>query len=139
MELSDINNIIPMYIDYFNNIKGDEWTEKIVYKRIHQFMTTEDSYSLIMEEGEKIIAFLVGYFEHFDDGFTYNLIEILVNSQYQDKGYGTILMNELEKRVKEEGCILIYLDAYKDEQHEHFYTKLGYEDATTFSPKVKLL
>ncbi len=36
LEESDINRIIPLYIDYYNNEEDGAWTPATVYKRIHQ-------------------------------------------------------------------------------------------------------
>ena len=32
----DIKNVIPLYINYYNNHEDGEWTEESTYKRIHQ-------------------------------------------------------------------------------------------------------
>ena len=36
MKESDINIIIPIYLDYYNNQEDGEWTSETAYKRIHQ-------------------------------------------------------------------------------------------------------
>lgn len=43
----------------------------------------------------------------------------------QNKGYGSILLKELEKRVKEKGAAGIELQAVKDEMHGKYYGKLS--------------
>ena len=47
MKVKDINNILDLYIDYYNNIEGSNWIKQTAYKRIHQVLTMEDSYCLI--------------------------------------------------------------------------------------------
>ena len=49
-----------------------------------------------------------------------------VKEQYRKEGYGSILLNEVEKIAKEKGCNLIHLDTF-DFQAKDFYLKHGYE------------
>lgn len=138
MKEEDIEAVIPFYIEYYNN-DDSEWTEQTTYKRIHQVLTREDSYCLAVMERDTAIGFVMGYFEQFDDGFIYDLVEIVIASEYQNKGIGTELMKELENRVREKGALNIRLDAVNDEFHEHFYGKLGYKNVSNFVSKTKPL
>lgn len=98
----------------------------------------EDSYSLLMKDDQgAIIGFAMGYFKQYDDIVGYTLEEILISSNNQNKGFGTILLKELENRVKEKGASCIELQAVKDELHERYYSKASYEDADNFILKVK--
>ena len=49
-----------------------------------------------------------------------------VKAQYREEGYGSVLLNEVEKIAKEKGCNLIHLDTF-DFQAKDFYIKHGYE------------
>lgn len=139
MKEEDIANVIPLYIEYYNNKEDGEWTEQTAYKRIHQVLSREDSYCLVLENANRIIAFAIGYYEQYDDCFAYDLIEIVVSANHQNKGIGTKFMKELEARVKKEGAMLIQLQAVNDEFHEHFYGKLGYKNASNLVLKTKIL
>ena len=139
MDEADISLIVPLYIEYYNKKEDGEWNENTTYKRIHQVWSREDSYCLIMLENQKIVAFSMGYFEQYDDGQAYNLVEIVVGTKYQNKGIGTVFMRELEARVKEMGAMNIQLEAVNDQHHEHFYGKLGYKNASNFVLKCKFL
>ena len=139
MEESDIRKVVPLYMKYYNENEDGTWTEKTTTKRIHQVMTREDSYGLILESGDEIVAFAMGYFEQYDDCFTYDLVEIVVSGELQNAGIGTAFMMELEKRVKEKGAMLVQLQAVNDGLHEHFYGKLGYKTANNLVLKSKML
>lgn len=139
MEESDIAKVVVLYIQYYNGKEDGEWTEQTTYKRIHQVFSREDSYCMVLEQDEAIIAFAMGYFEQYDDGFAYDLIEIVVAAAYQKKGIGTAFMQELEARVKAKGAMLIQLQAVNDGFHEHFYGKLGYHNASNLVLKTKVL
>ena len=139
MEESDISKVIPLYIDYYNKYEDSDWTQDTTYKRIHQVLTKEDSYCVILEDRGEVIAFAMGYFEQYDDCVAYDLVEIVVSTDKQNKGIGTMFMNELERQVKEKGAMLIQLQAVNDGLHEHFYGKLGYKTATNLVLKSKIL
>ena len=125
MNEEDIEKIVPLYIEYYNNNEDAEWTKETTYKRIHQVWSREDSYCLVWENKNDIVAFAIGYFEQYDDCFAYDLVEIVVATHLQNKGYGSRFMKELESCVKNEGAMLIQLQAVNDDLHNHFYGKLG--------------
>ena len=138
MELKDIDLIIPLYIEYYNNHEGGCWTEETAKRRIRQVLTMDDSYSLIMkDDGGKVCGFAMGYYKQYDDIVGYTLEEILIAHEHQNQGYGTVLLIELEARVKEAGASCVELQAVKDEMHERYYGKAGYRDAKNFVLKVK--
>lgn len=139
MNEEDIEKIVPLYIEYYNNNEDAEWTTETTYKRIHQVWSREDSYCLVWENKNDIVAFAIGYFEQYDDCFAYDLVEIVVTTQLQNKGYGSRFMKELESCVKNEGAMLIQLQAVNDDLHNHFYGKLGYKDASNLVLKTKIL
>ncbi len=139
MTEDDIQKVVPLYIDYYNNNEDAEWTTETTYKRIHQVWSREDAYCLVWENKNDIVAFAIGYFEQYDDCFAYDLVEIVVTTQLQNKGYGSRFMKELESCVKNEGAMLIQLQAVNDDLHNHFYGKLGYKDASNLVLKTKIL
>lgn len=139
MNEEDIGKVVPIYIEYYNNNEDAEWTTETTYKRIHQVWSREDSYCLVWENKNDIVAFAIGYFEQYDDCFAYDLVEIVVTTQLQNKGYGSRFMKELESCVKDEGAMLIQLQAVNDDLHNHFYGKLGYKDASNLVLKTKIL
>ena len=139
MQTADIPNVVSIYMDYYNTHEDGEWTVDTTTKRIHQVLTREDSYCLLLEDESEIIAFAIGYFEQYDDCFAYDLVEIVVSADKQNSGIGTEFMTELEKRVKDKGAMLIQLQAVNDGLHEHFYSKLGYRNARNLVLKTKML
>lgn len=138
MNLEDIDLIIPLYIDYYNHCEGSCWTEITAKQRIQQVLKIEGSYSLIMKDvSGEVCGFVMGYYKQYDDIVGYTLEEILIARKYQNKGLGSILLAELESRVKASGASCVELQAVKDEMHERYYGKAGYHDAKNFVMKVK--
>ena len=134
----DVDLVVPLYVDYYNNYEDGCWTEATAKKRIGQVLSTEDSYSLVMRDDNcRVCGFAMGYFKQYDDIVGYTLDEILVSREYQNRGLGSLLLAELESRVKSKGASCVELQAVKDEMHERYYGKAGYRDAKNFVLKVK--
>lgn len=96
-------------------------------------------FGLIAYISEEITIFAIGYFEQFDDGIAYNLVEIVVAAEHQNKGIGTYLMVELKRIVKKKGAFTMSLQSVNDDRHEKFYGRLGYGNNKNFVLKCKLL
>lgn len=139
MNEADINSVIPLYIDYYNKIEDSCWTEETTYKRIHQVLSREDSYCVMLEDENAVIGFAMGYFEQYDDLTAYDLVEIVIAHPYQNKGLGTDFMRELERQVKEKGASMVQLQAVNDETHNRFYGRLQYKDVKNLILKSKWL
>lgn len=138
MSVEDIDLVLPLYIEYYNNYEESCWTEETAKKRIKQVVTIDDSYSLIMKDDNDIVCgFVMGYFKQYDDIVGYALEEIIISYQYQNKGLGSMLLATLEAKVKEMGASCIELQAVNDEMHEKFYGKAGYGNVRNFVMKVK--
>lgn len=137
--LEDLPRTAKLYVDYYNAYEDGEGTIETTTKRIHQVMTREDAFGLLLEDQGRLLGFAMGYFEQYDDCQAYDLIEIVVAGERQNQGLGTAFMRELERRVREKGAMLIQLQSVNDAKHEHFYDKLGFKDAKNLVLKTKML
>jgi len=137
MCLEDIKLVLPLYIDYYNNQEESCWTKETAGKRIHQVLSMEGAYALLLEQEDKVIGFAMGYFKQYDDIVSYMLEEIILAYEYQNQGIGSQFLVEVERRVKELGAACVELQAVNDEMHERYYGKAGYHDAQNFVMKVK--
>ena len=139
MAESDIERVIPLYMEHYNTYDEGQWTFVTTYKRIHQVWSREDSLCMILEWGGEVIGFVMGYNEQYDDIAAYDLVEIVIKHEHQGKGIGTAFMELVEARVKELGGAMIQLQAVNDEMHERFYGKLGYRNCKNLVLKSKRL
>ena len=137
--LEDLPRTAKLYVDYYNAYEDGEGTIETTTKRIHQVMTREDAFGLLLEDKGRLLGFAMGYFEQYDDCQAYDLIEIVVAGERQNQGLGTAFMRELERRVREKGAMLIQLQSVNDAKHEHFYDRLGFKDAKNLVLKTKML
>ena len=51
----------------------------------------------------------------------------IIAYKHQNKGIGSMLLRELEQRVKEKGASCVELQAVNDDMHERYYKKLCHE------------
>jgi ribosomal protein S18 acetylase RimI-like enzyme len=91
---------------------------------------------LVAELKSRIIGAVLGGF----DGRRGMVYHLAVESNYREKGIGRALMSELEKRMKQKGCIRSYLLVTRDNLDAiHFYTSQGWEqmDILTFGKDLE--
>ena len=94
---------------------------------------------MILVQDSKVIGFVMGYFEQYDDIQAYDLVEIVIAHEHQGKGIGTQFMGLIEAKVKELGGAMIQLQAVNDDMHNRFYGKLNYQNCNNLILKSKWL
>ena len=94
MATSDIKAVLPLYISYYNEQEDGCWTKDTANRRIHQVLSMEDSFSLILEENNVVLGFAMGYFKQYDDIIGYTLEEIVIAHDNQNKEERQGLCNE---------------------------------------------
>lgn len=137
MTENDVKAVLPLYVSYYNKHEDGCWTDVTAYKRIHQVLTIDGAYALILEKDGSPIGFAMGYFKQYDDIIGYTLEEIVIAYEWQNRGIGSLFLQELERRVAEKGASCVELQAVNDEMHERYYDKSGYKNAKNFVLKVK--
>lgn len=126
--------IVEKFMDYYNNHEDGCWRLDKAYKRIHQIVTIKDSMCLIQyDNNDEITGFVMGYYKEYDDLKAYYLEEIVIFSEYQDKGYGTLFLAEVERIIRENNAEHIELASVNDEHHLHFYQKSGFYSAANLT------
>lgn len=138
LSLDDLPDLAKAYVSYYNG-QGDAWTQDQAYERIHQVMTTKGALCFAQYLGKDMTGFVMGYLKTYDDLTSYNLEEILIFLDFQNKGYGQALMRFTEAKAREAGARLLELTSLQDEHHQYFYGKLGYYVAENMIPMAKFL
>lgn len=126
MSEKDLDVIASLYLKYYNENEDGSWTFEKAYKRIRQVLLTPDSYCLIQEINGLYTGFLMGYIKEYDDLKSYFLEEIVVFKDYQNKGLGTLFINELQKHLLDKGVSMIELMSVNDSKHLNFYEKFSF-------------
>jgi len=88
-----------------------------------------DSEIFLLREDEKILAYL--RYSLFWDKVPYvNLL--IVDPNERKKGFGSAIMRFWEERMHQEGHDYLMTSSQSDEEGQHFFRKLGFEDSGRF-------
>lgn len=131
-----LEELIKRYISYYNSEDG-KWTYNLAKKRLEQIFLTPDFYGIGLYNKFELLGFAIGWFKQFDDIQLFYLEEILVFKEYQNKGFGSIILKELESSVKRRGAQKINLLTTYEDKHQNFYSRLGYKKSDFLIPMVK--
>ena len=130
---NNLDKVVRNYVEYYNTCEDGCWTYEKAYKRIHQVMTIEGAECMVQYDGENMTGFVMGYYKEFDDLKAYFLEEIVIFAGFQNKGYGSAFLEEVECVIKENGAEHVELISVNDEHHMYFYKKLGYYAASNLA------
>ena len=123
LSLECLDTLISKYITYYN-AEGGKWTYDLAGKRLEQVFLISDFYGIGLYKQSELLEFAIGWFKEFDDIKLFYLEEILVFKEYQDKGYGSKIIKQLESIVKEQGVHKIDLSTTYEDIHQKFYSRL---------------
>jgi len=87
---------------------------------LERVLGSEETIALVHQDGRVIDGFACAH----DVGFRAYLSELIVGAQAQRRGIGSRLLEEIERRVAERGCSLIFGDVWRDS--EAFYRAHGW-------------
>ena len=93
-------------------------------EEIQKKLSRDPDLFLIAEEDGAVIGTVIGGF----DGRRGLMYHLAVEEAYRKQGIGDMLITELEKRLREKGCIKYYLLVTRDnEEAIQFYKKRGWK------------
>lgn len=136
LQLEDLDILINKYIIYYN-AEGGKWTYDLAKKRLEQIFLTPFFYGIGLYNESELVGIAVGWFKQFDDIQIFYLEEILVFKEYQNKGLGTKILQELEYLVNQKGTQKIDLSTTYEAEHQRFYSRLGYKKSDFLVPMYK--
>ena len=136
LELGDLDILIDKYIIYYND-DGGKWTYDLAKKRLEQIFLTPNFYGIGLYNESELVGFAVGWFKEFDNLELFYLEEILVFKEYQNKGSGTKILQEVESLVKKKGVQRISLSTTYEDEHQRFYSRLGFKKSDFLVPMYK--
>ena len=109
MELTEIMRLLKMTY----------WADKRSIEQVSKSVTNSSCYGVYLEEEEKLVGFARVISDY---ATTYYLCDVIIDTEYQHKGYGTALVSYIETRPEYKGLrgMLITRDAHS------LYEKFGY-------------
>ena len=104
--------------------------KKHIMYNLNCFLKNKNSICIIAsDESGTDLGFILGNVYYFGDKKYAKIDEICVTGVEQGKGIGKKLMNEFERKASESEVSCIYLEQYKNERLDRFYSNIGYSMA----------
>lgn len=127
IEHQHLKECADLFVSVFNNPPWDEnWKIESALSRLEDFYNMPSSHSVVAIEEDRIIGFAIGYIERWQQGKTFYLQEICIDSTKQRSGIGTKIMDVLSQNLVSQGVNKIYLLTAPDSPASAFYEKCGF-------------
>lgn len=140
LTLDNVDEVIELFINAFNREPwNDEWTYETTSKRLRQMISWDGSYGLIAYDNDIIVGMILGNKEYYYNCIHFEISEFCVDANIKGRGYGRIIIEEFEKRLKELGIDEIILKTNRAEATFNFYNKMGYKEIDTLVMMEKKL
>ena len=124
---SDIKQIVNLFVDGFSEKPYNEcWTEKNALNKIKDYYNSGEI--LVIIESRTVIGFVIYHQMLWDNHNKLYIDEMVVDKAYRRKGIGTKLLNEVEKKAKEDGISNLELVSNTDSVAFKLYKDKGYEE-----------
>ena len=127
MELSHIDEYVELFVSVFNEEPwNDSWSKETAQIRIENMMKTETFIGKALYADNDLKGIIWGQKKQNYNGTHFHIEEFCVKTEEQNKGYGSALLNALEKALSEIGVDNIYLITSKGDKTEGYYSKRGF-------------
>lgn len=124
-EASDYEQLMQLY----NLFVGEDRYSRYDNDSFQKVLESENNYIFVAEEEGKLIGFATCSMRHIVR-YPYpvaQLDELFVLAEYRRHGLGKQLVEKVEQTVKENGCLLMYIESGSERKEAHiFYEKIGY-------------
>lgn len=132
--INDIdNNLLNLYIEGFNmhyENRKDIFTKREndeLKNYLIDMLNNEDKIIFVIEDNEVIVGYAALQIKNKTSKSIW-IDEIIVDSNYRNKGYGKKLIDEIYKYAKENDCIRVELNCWSFNSGAHeFYDKLDFK------------
>ncbi|MEY8602969.1 GNAT family N-acetyltransferase [Staphylococcus nepalensis] len=136
-DFNKINELLALYEDL-----GYPTIAEDLINRLKKIYSHEDYYLLLLIKDEVIIGLsgMCKMMFYEKNGEYMRLLAFVINSNYREKGYGTLLLKESEILATQLGCKAITLNSGNREERDNahsFYKNNGFENKTSgFSKQI---
>ncbi len=123
----DLLECAGLYVESFKQPPWDEaWQIDDALERLSDFFVCPKTIALKVTQKDNIIGFFIGNIEVWCADNYFYIKEMCVSHAQLRNGIGSLLMNSLERTLKEKNISRVYLMTQRDSIPERFYTSLGY-------------
>jgi len=106
---------------------NDRWTNEGAQIRLKDTINNKRFVGYTFWDNDVLVGAVFARMRTIHAGNEIVVEDLVVSPAYQQKGYGTLLMDAIENYSKENGCINISLSTVRDNPSFDFYKKLGFK------------
>lgn len=127
MEKSHIEACADIMCSVYNNEMWQcRWSKEKAVEYLTDFFNMEKFVGYVAEDGHEIIGGIFAHEKVWWNNSEIFVEEMFVKPEYQRKGYGTLLLKQIEAYIKENGLAGITLSTNKYAPAPDFYQKNGF-------------
>ncbi len=106
---------------------NDDWSDRHQLSLyLTDLMGQGNSLAYGLYENGILAGVCMGHVRHWYSGTEYVIDEFCIRGDMQGRGLGTYFLHEIEKAIREEGIVQIFLQTEKDVPAYDFYRKNGF-------------
>ncbi len=129
MKPEDIDVCADILCSVYNNEMWQcRWSKEVAMEYLTDFFNMQKFIGYVLEEEDIIIGGLFAHEKVWWNNSEVFIEEMFVKPEYQRKGYGSILLKQVEAYVQERGLAGITLSTNKYAPAPNFYRKNGLVD-----------
>lgn len=129
LSIKNILQVVPLYMEVFNSAPwNDGWNSEAATERMSSFAKYPEFFGLKLLADDVAIGFALGWAGRWVNAWQFHLYEMCVSPKLQGKGYGRMLLAELEKQSRQRGQTAIFLQTGAKVPARQFYEACGYRD-----------
>ncbi len=129
MERDDIAQCADILCSVYNNEMWQcRWTAKTATEYFTDFFEGKKFVGYVLENGRDIIGSVFAHEKVWWNNSEVFVEEMFVKPEFQHKGYGSMLLRQIEKYVNDGGLAGITLSTNKYAPAPDFYRKNGFSD-----------
>ncbi len=141
LSIQDKEQITGLFRDVFvNEPWKDDWSDpKQLDAYLADLITQNNSLTLGLLDGNQLVGLSMGHIKHWYAGTEYYIDEFCIDRNLQNKGIGSLFLNETEEFLKKRGIFHVFLQTDRDVPAYSFYLKRGFQELSEHVSFVKAL
>ena len=111
---------------YNNEVWQCRWSKEAAMEYLTDFFNMKKFVGYVIDDGNEIIGGIFAHEKVWWNNSEVFVEEMFIKPEFQKKGYGSLLLIEVEKYITEKGLAGITLSTNKYAPAPHFYSKNGF-------------
>ncbi len=129
MERADIAACADMLCSVYNNEQWQcRWTNTVAAEHLTDFFEMKKFVGYVLEEGKEVAGAVFAHERVWWNNSEIFVEEMFIKPEQQRKGYGSLLIGQVEKDAEERSFAGITLSTNKYAPAPNFYRKNGFSD-----------